>query len=152
MSAMTMQRRLFVVPAERSGPTTIELGNWEVHDATRLRVRQLCVPQATTDESTTRQSDAVLLVVEGATRGTLAPHVYKSADGSRTLHYTLAVPMVEGQTTTYVSSDLSWDVDTPARFNIDSVTIHLIRASTGMELDYSDDVHHSILLELEFAC
>ncbi len=62
------------------------------------------------------------------------------------------MPLVQGSTTSFASTDLGYDVESPMHYSLDSLTIRMVLASDpAKELDFSDDVTHSILLELEFA-
>jgi len=147
------QRRLFNLPAERvPGGTTVALGAWKVSHVRKMRVKQLVLPKVVTTSSL--DSDVVLVVIEGASgRGsTLTPHVYMSADGTRTARYTMSTLICEGSSTTYSSTDRGFDVEASEPFDVERVNIRLLRASDLTELDYdSTSATHRILVECEFA-
>ena len=145
------QRRAFRIPAERGpGPTTIPLSTWRVSNKTRLRVTKLVLPTVSTAQAA--DSDAVLLVLEGADAATMAPHVFRSVDGATTVRYTLAVPLVQGSTTTHTAGAADgWDAEADQPYSVSDLTVRLVLASSGAELDFDAGVEHSILLEIEWA-
>ena len=157
---MQTQRRLFNLPAQRTGPTTHDLSNWQIDGAKKMRVRALVLPGVTTDElHAAGESDVILVCIEGSTGPSLTPHVWRDCmdchvGAQSTVRYTMATAYVEGSTTTFHSADNldSWDVVTKEPFSIHSVRVSFKRGSDPTtELSWDPIATHSgILLELEF--